>query len=101
VQEKTGRGDRSVEQGGGVMDEELKNAIIDEVENIEYGLAQLKEMPEKEKIPPIMPEKCPCCGGIAGAQLSGSVWIECRKCGLQTKGYNLVEKAIEAWNRRV
>ena len=48
---------------------------------------------------------CPFCGGSAFIPKSDSgdllPWVACIECGVETDCYETVEKAIEAWNRRV
>ena len=49
-------------------------------------------------------KKCPCCGGKAkldSSAFSGTIHIHCTKCGLGTRAFMSVKKAIESWNRRV
>ena len=48
---------------------------------------------------------CPFCGGSAFIPKSDSgdllPWVACIECGVETDCYETVEKAIEAWNRRM
>lgn len=45
---------------------------------------------------------CPFCGGIAVLKaLYGGEYIECGTCGCSTKRFIKMDKAIEAWNKRV
>ena len=46
---------------------------------------------------------CPFCGGEARQYADGFNdfhWVECVKCRVETKAYDFVEDAIEAWNQR-
>lgn len=57
-------------------------------------------------------KECPCCGGEAEVKdikyksMPAITWVECKKCGLQTKTfkqsiyYCAKEEAAEAWNER-
>ena len=57
-------------------------------------------------------KECPCCGGEAEIKdikyktMPAIAWVECKKCGLQTKTfkqsiyYCAKEAAAEAWNER-
>lgn len=57
-------------------------------------------------------KKCPCCGGEAEVKdikyksMPAITWVECKKCGLQTKTfkqsiyYCAKEEAAKVWNRR-
>lgn len=57
-------------------------------------------------------KECPCCGGEAEVKdikyksMPAITWVECKKCGLQTKTfkqsiyYCAKEAAAEAWNER-
>ena len=49
---------------------------------------------------------CPFCGGsafIPKSEDGGDLlpWVACIECGVETDCYETVEKAIEAWNRRM
>lgn len=57
-------------------------------------------------------KECPCCGGEAEVKdikyksMPAITWVECKKCGLQTKTfkqsiyYCAKEEAAKVWNRR-
>ena len=44
---------------------------------------------------------CPFCGGEAFIVHRSGGWIYCVECGAESGYFNTLEKAIEAWNRRV
>ena len=57
-------------------------------------------------------KECPCCGGEAEVKdikyksMPAITWVECKKCGLQTKTfkqsiyYCATEEAAKVWNTR-
>lgn len=47
---------------------------------------------------------CPFCGGEAELHDVYSIklyWCKCEECGAETQAEDIIEKAIENWNRRV
>ena len=45
---------------------------------------------------------CPFCGGEPFfMDNDGWYWVRCRKCGVETPGSDIRERAENQWNRRV